>query len=92
MRKLTVMASLAAGVVFLGCAPKTFHHGPMPDPAPYMIHFPELDTNGDDAVTWEEFKQRFPDATANVFEAVDQDGNDTIDHDEWHAFKAAHGE
>jgi hypothetical protein len=82
---------LACFILFVGCGRKTFHPGTMPDPGPYMIHFHELDADGDDSVTWEEFKQRFPDAPKDVFAAVDQDGDGIIDHDEWHAFKQAHG-
>jgi hypothetical protein len=42
-------------------------------------------------VTWDEFKTRFPDTTRDVFKAVDGNGDGIIDHDEWHAFKEAHG-
>ena len=91
MRIPIMIALLAMSVVFVGCTHKSFHQGDMPDPGPYMIHFHELDADGDDTVTWEEFKQRFPDASEDVFKAVDQDGDGFIDHDEWHTFKEAHG-
>ncbi|BBO67422.1 hypothetical protein DSCA_13520 [Desulfosarcina alkanivorans] len=91
MIKSITLVFLALPVLFVGCGHNTFHHGDMPDPGPYMIHFYELDADGDDTVTWEEFKQRFPDSTKDVFKAVDQDGDGFIDHDEWHTFKEAHG-
>jgi hypothetical protein len=90
MRNTVLITLLAISVGFIGCGHKRFHHGDMPDPGPYMVHFPELDADGDEQVTWEEFKARFPDTTEAVFEAVDLDGDGAIDHDEWHAFKEAH--
>ena len=91
MRKAYFAVMLVAILAFIGCGQKRFHQGAMPDPEPYMIHFHELDADGDDAVTWEEFQSRFPETNEHVFRAVDQDGDGLIDHDEWHAFKKAHG-
>lgn len=91
MRKTLTIGLLALSVLFVGCGHKKFHHGAMPDTGPYMIHFSELDADGDDSVSREEFKQHFPDSTEDVFRAVDQDGDGLIDHDEWHTFKEAHG-
>ena len=39
----------------------------------------------------DEFKAYFPHAEPNVFAAIDLNGDERIDHDEWHAFKEAHG-
>ena len=75
MRTSIVIALLAMSLGIAGCGHKRFHQGDMPDPEPYMIHFHELDADGDDAVSWEEFKSRFPDTNAHVFQAVDQDGD-----------------
>ena len=91
MRNVMLCALLVLAVGFTGCGHKKFHQTEMPDPGPYMIHFHELDADGDDTVTWEEFKSRFPDTNESVFQAVDQNGDGLIDHDEWHAFKDAHG-
>jgi major membrane immunogen (membrane-anchored lipoprotein) len=91
MRKPVMIALLISAVAVVGCGRQTFHPSDMPDPGPYMIHFHELDADGDDAVTWDEFKTRFPDTTRDVFKAVDGNGDGIIDHDEWHAFKEAHG-
>jgi major membrane immunogen (membrane-anchored lipoprotein) len=91
MRNPIIIALLAMSMLAVSCGHKKFHHGSMPDPGPYMIHFDELDADGDAAVSWEEFKQQFPEGTESVFQAVDQDGDGIIDHDEWHTFKEAHG-
>lgn len=90
MRYTSMLALLALLILLVGCGHKRFHQGSMPDPGPYMIHFDELDADSNDAVNWEEFKQRFPDTNKHVFKAVDQDGDGIIDHDEWHDFKEAH--
>ena len=63
MRNTIMLALLALSILFVGCGHKTFHQGSMPEPGAYMIHFTELDADGDDTVTGEEFKQRFPDST-----------------------------
>lgn len=68
-----------------------FHPTELPDPAPYMIHMGEIDKDGDDALTREEFQGRFPDADKSVYDAIDLNRNASISHDEWHEFKAAHG-
>jgi major membrane immunogen (membrane-anchored lipoprotein) len=91
MRNAITIALLVTSVLLAGCGHKKFHQGSMPDPGPYMIHYHELDADGDDTVSWEEFKGRFPDSSEDVFRAVDQDGDGFIDHDEWHTFKEAHG-
>jgi hypothetical protein len=91
MRNVAVTILVSVAILAGGCGRNTFHPGSMPDPGPYLIHFHELDADGDEAVTWEEFKQRFPDTTKDVFNAVDLDGDGIVDHDEWHGFKEAHG-
>jgi hypothetical protein len=68
-----------------------YHQKDLPDPAPYMVHIGEVDQNGDDALSWEEFKDRFPDSEKPVFDAIDIDQDGSISHDEWHEFKTAHG-
>ena len=78
--------------VFAGCASKDRHHGSdMPDPKGYNAHFGNMDASGDRMVDWKEFKAYFPQAEPKVFAAVDLNKDGAIDHDEWHAFKEAHG-
>ncbi|MFH2093608.1 MAG: EF-hand domain-containing protein [Pseudomonadota bacterium] len=70
-----------------------YHAGKLPDPSGFNAHFGDMDADGNDLVTMEEFKSHFS-GKANagkVFNAVDKDENNTLDHDEWHEFKAAHG-
>ncbi len=68
-----------------------YHQGDLPDPAPYMVHMGDIDQDGDDALSWKEFQARFPDSEKSVFVAIDLDQDGSISHDEWHAFKTAHG-
>ena len=67
------------------------HKMDMPDPKAFNAHFGDMDTNGDGEVDWEEFQAHFPQAEKKVFDAVDLDGGGTLNHEEWHAFKEAHG-
>ena len=57
----------------------------------YAGHFGDMDTDGDEAVTIEEFKAFLPNATEEAFTIIDKDKGGTLDHDEWHAFKESHG-
>ena len=38
----------------------------MPDPSAFNAHFGEMNTGGDDQVSWEEFTSHFPKATKDV--------------------------
>ncbi len=68
-----------------------FHKADLPDPTPYNAHFPDIDADGDDAVSLDEFKAYFPEGEDAAFAAIDLDKNKSLSHDEWHAFKSAHG-
>ncbi len=68
-----------------------YHQKVLPDPDPYNVHFPDIDKNGDDTVSMDEFKAHFPEGDEKVFEAVDLDKNGSLTHEEWHEFKSAHG-
>lgn len=59
----------------------------------YDAHFPDMDTNGDAQVVKEEFTAYFKDNSNpdEAFTIIDADRSGGIDHDEWHAFKNAHG-
>ena len=63
----------------------------MPDPQSFNAHFGDMDPDGNEMVSWEEFKAYFPQADRKVFDAVDLNNDGGIDHDEWHEFKEAHG-
>ena len=63
----------------------------IPNAESYNVHFPNMDKNQDRKVNWEEFKATFPQATPQTFEAIDLNKDKSLDHDEWHKFKAAYG-
>ncbi len=69
-----------------------YHEADLPDPDKYMVHLPDIDQDGDDALSWNEFKEAFGDTDRKVFDAIDLDKDGAVDHDEWHAFTTAHGQ
>ena len=50
---------------------EAFHPTDLPDPSAYMVHLGDIDKDGNDALSWEEFKGHFPNADISVFEAID---------------------
>ena len=92
MKKLLIVTAGVLLVSLAACAGNApYHKTPMPDPKTFKAHFGDMDANGNDLVDWEEFKSYFPHAEPKVFAAIDNNGDNQIDHDEWHAFKEAHG-
>ena len=93
MKRFVLYLSLIALIGMLaGCASPSKHHKvDLPDPKGFNAHFPDMDVSGDDLVDWAEFKAYFPQAEPPVFEAIDLNGDESIDHEEWHQFKEAHG-
>lgn len=77
--------------LLMACGGTRHHAAPLPDPASFNAHFSDLDANGDGQVVQEEFQAHFPQATPEVFAALDLNGDQAVDHDEWHTFKEAHG-
>jgi hypothetical protein len=92
MRNLIFFLIFTLAIGFLsGCAGKPKHHKQdLPDPKGFNAHFPDMDRDGDELVNWTEFKEYFPQAEQNVFNAVDLNADGNLDHDEWHEFKEAH--
>jgi hypothetical protein len=93
MKKIHWLIFISIFVVFaMGCAKdKRYHTSALPDPASFNAHFGDMDTDGDDLVSWQEFKSYFPQATPDIFKTLDRNEDGHVDHDEWHAFKEAHG-
>jgi hypothetical protein len=88
---ITLGLALALGLTS-GCAKKQkFHQTDLPGPETYAACFRDIDGNGDETVTWEEFKSYFPQAEPRVFAALDLNNDKVIDHNEWHDFEEAHG-
>jgi len=84
---IVILALLAVGCASGNKHPKTA----IQDPESLNAHFGDMDTDGDDLVSPEEFKAHFPDADPKAFDAIDLNGDGSVDHDEWHEFKEAHG-
>lgn len=92
MNRIHPSIFILLSLLLVSCASKQPHHpNPMPDPQAYNAHFHDLDSDGDGQVTWTEFQSGFPHAEEIVFETVDLNQDGGLDHDEWHAFRAAHG-
>jgi major membrane immunogen (membrane-anchored lipoprotein) len=93
MHKTTyLIVSIILILLLAGCAGDSRHHkASMPDPRTFNAHFGDMDTDGDDLVSWAEFKSHFPQATKEIYQELDLNGDGKVDHDEWHEFKAAHG-
>ena len=91
-RLLLITIPIVLVMLTVGCSSGKKHHSTaMPDPQSFNAHFGDMDANGDDLVNWEEFAAHFKNADQKVFNAIDLNQDDNIDHDEWHEFKAAHG-
>ena len=92
LKNIVTITLVITFVATLGCAQKKqYHQSSLPEPKSFNAHFGDLDTNGDDWVSWVEFNNHFPQATPEVFEALDLNKDNQVDHDEWHSFKEAHG-
>ena len=92
MKQLFFAIILILAILTAGCAggDKT-HKIAIKDPESLNAHFGDMDADGDDLVNREEFKAYFPDADPKAFDAIDLNGDGSVDHDEWHEFKEAHG-
>jgi len=91
-RFMIIILAVSLAAFTSACSSTSPHHGSrLPDPAGFDAHFGDMDTDGDGFVTKAEFNAHFDNPDENVFKAVDLDENWRIDHDEWHAFKEAHG-
>lgn len=76
----------------LGCAKKQrYHETDLPDPQSFQAHFHEIDSDANGMVTRQEFNDYFPDADQKVFTALDLNGDQVVDRDEWNKFRQAHG-
>jgi len=92
MKKYSFLLVLVFFLSLTACSGKAnYHKTSLPDPGTFKAHFGDMDSNGDDRVDWGEFKAYFPHAQPEVYEAIDLNRDNFLDHDEWHAFKEAHG-
>ena len=88
---ILALAMLFSVLSIADASEKKHHDTSMPDPMAFEAHFGDMDTDGDGSVSREEFGAYFQDADQTVFAALDMNQDGGIDHDEWHAFKKAHG-
>ena len=93
MKRVAMVLTLLAltGFLFGFTSEQQPQKGIISDAESYNAHFPNMDKNKDHKVNWEELKAYFPQATPQVFETIDLNKDKSLDHDEWHKFKAAHG-
>ena len=93
MKRVAMVLALFAltGFLFGFTAEPKPQKADIPNAESYNAHFPNMDKDKDRKVNWEEFKAYFPQATPQVFEAIDSNKDKSLDHDEWHKFKAAYG-
>lgn len=76
-------AIITALLLALVCAPASA--------ADYNRCFGTIDADYDGEMTRAEFTQAFPGGNETVFTAADTDGDTTVSHEEWEAFKASQG-
>lgn len=67
-----------------------YHHGASGMKSSLDAHFSDLDTDSDNAISWEEYHRHFPTASTDSFSILDKDNSGGLNHDEWHAFKEMH--
>jgi hypothetical protein len=93
MKKVAMVLALFAmtGFLFGFTAEQKPQKLDIPNVESYNAHFPNMDKNKDGKVNWDEFKAFFPQATPQVFEAIDLNNDKSFDHGEWHQFKATYG-
>jgi hypothetical protein len=91
-KKYYIICAIFLFIATVGCSSEPRHHKTvLPDPMSFNAHFGDMDTDGDDGVSWDEFKAYFPQATPDIFKTLDMNEDSNLDHDEWHEFKQAHG-
>jgi hypothetical protein len=92
MKRFAILFLIALIGILAACSSQTtYHKTALPDPKSFAAHFGDMDTSGNGLVNWDEFKAYFPQAEKKIFQAVDLNTDNALDHDEWHAFKEAHG-
>ena len=91
-KTLVPMLVILAAVFMFSCqGGQKYHKSDLPDPGAFDANFSDLDKNGNGAVNWAEFKRHFPEASPDVFFALDRNGDAAVDAEEWNSFRKAHG-
>jgi len=56
----------------------------------FNTQFKDIDINGDNSLSFDEFKNAFPSTEQKAFDYLDSDKNKSLSHEEWRQFKAMH--
>jgi len=56
----------------------------------FSKHFKDIDVNGDNSLSFDEFKKAFPSTERKAFDHLDSNKNSTLSHEEWRQFKEMH--
>ncbi|ACN16577.1 conserved hypothetical protein [Desulforapulum autotrophicum HRM2] len=92
MKRIKVFLALAVFFILLSATPgfcgQPYHHkgGGMA----LKTNFSDMDTDGDDLLSFIEFKSAFPSSEQKAFDFLDSDKDGMLNHDEWHTFKEMH--
>jgi Ca2+-binding EF-hand superfamily protein len=82
---IMAVSSVDASSYKQGSDQKSGGHGKFDRP------FSEMDTDGDESLSYTEFKQVFPSTEQQGFDRLDSDKDGGLSREEWHEFKSAHG-
>lgn len=92
MKKIKVFLALAMFFILVSARPglcgQSYHH--KGGNTALKAHFSALDTDGDDTLSFVEFKTAFPSAEQKAFDFLDGDKDGMLNHDEWRTFKEMH--
>lgn len=95
IKKAAVLASVLAILISVGdsaeCGKK---HASSKEykyiPGLMELHFTDVDTDGDNLISFDEFSSRFTTSGDASFKRLDRDSNSGLDRGEWNAFKVMH--
>ncbi len=93
MGLLTLALYFSLTTTTIALCDQPYHHGDSYNKGGGMAlkqHFPDLDTDGDDRLSFKEFKSAFPSMEQKAFDFLDSDKDGMLNHDEWHSFKQMH--
>ncbi len=95
MKKTTLLKSVLAIAISLSLfadydTPHAYSKEYKYIPGLMALHFSDLDTDGDDQISIQEFSSRFTTSGKSSFEHLDKDSSQGLDPGEWNAFKVMH--
>ena len=97
MKKIKVFLALALFFILVSVTAalcgQSYHHKEGYNKGGGMAlkaHLSDLDTDGDDTLSFKEFKSAFPSTEQKAFDFLDNDKDGMLNHDEWDSFKEMH--